>query len=136
MGSHQVTAGCDTANNSRQLDRRCFNGSLTNRHIESFVRVPAIVVSLHLPLRAGHQAGLLAGKIDAGFLPVTEFRGVLCNPVDSQPVSQLVIVGIAGEGNRVMNIDSTVMFVAVVEETVRPPSTGAVYFEVLCDSLL
>ena len=57
-----------------ELDWCGLDRALADGNVEGFVGIPACMVVLQLPLRGGHETGLLAGKINAGALAVAEFR--------------------------------------------------------------
>ena len=48
------------------------------------------------PFLRRHQAGIFAGKIDAGLAAQAEFRGVVRDAIDAQPLADVVEVDVAG----------------------------------------
>ncbi len=121
----KMTSGGDAADDASELDRRGFDGALADGNVERLIGVPAVVIGLHQPLRGWHQAGLLAGQIDAGFFSVAEFFRVLGDAVDAKLVAKLVVVGVAGIRNGIVNIDRAVLLIAVMEEPVGSPAAVA-----------
>ena len=56
--------------------------------------------------------------------------------VDSELVGERVVVGVAGVGDRVMDVDGAVVSVAMMEEAVGAPSTSTIDLHVLRDAFL
>ncbi len=107
----------------RQLQHRVVVEALADRDRNGVAADPLLgrrvaLEALGLPLFRGQHAGLFVIEVDPGRLAKAEFAHELRDVIDAHLVGQLVVIGIARVGDRMVHIDDAVAARLVIVEAV------------------
>ncbi len=128
-------AGGDSAERAGELQGRDGDGALADADRDHLAGVPLLMLRLELPGGGGHGAGDFVGKVDAGLLREPYRGGVPGDGVDAELFGEVVVEGVAGPRDGVVDIDHAVMLVAGEEVTEEGAASVAHDVHVLRDAL-
>ena len=108
---HRAAVG-EGGHRLRELDRRVRVVALADADRDGLAGVPLLLLgpleALHLPFRRGQHAGGLALQVDAGALAEAEMLHEAGDGVDPEVVRHLVVVGVRGHDDRLVEVDHAV----------------------------
>ena len=108
---HRAAVG-EGGHRLRELDRRVRVVALADADRDGLAGVPLLLLgpleALHLPFRRGQHAGGLALQVDAGALAEAEMLHEAGDGVDPEVVRHLVVVGVRGDDDRLVEVDHAV----------------------------
>ena len=108
MGPLRRAPPGDHGGHGRDLDRRHLELALADGHGDRLSGIPGRLEGLHLPLRARHEAFLLADEVDAGLPAQAEAGGGLGDRVDAHPPAERVEIDVARVPDRVGQVHGPV----------------------------
>src|SRR5882762_10032995 len=113
MRLFEDAAHCDATNGIRELQRSCRNRALTNSHRDRFPGVPFAMEHALYPLFTGYESGFLRWQVYAGAMSKPQVRGIIRNPVNSQPLPHVIKEDVARLYDRFMQIHEAVRGLSV-----------------------
>src|SRR5437879_1635580 len=96
MGLFEYAAHRDSTNGIRELLRSCRNRALTDSYRDRFASVPFAMKHALYPLFTGYESGFLRWQVYAGAMSKSQVRGIIRNPVNTQPLPHVVKEDVAG----------------------------------------
>src|SRR5579871_550360 len=127
------SADGNSANRGRQLDGSNGSLALSDRNRDGFTRIPFLAEVSDLPLGGRHHAVGLMRQIHAGFVAESCHLGILSDPVDAEPVADVVEKHIAGLRDSPMQFDLAVCRVAMEIAPVERFPTATMHTEAAVD---